>query len=93
MKRFYMVCFDICDQRRLRRVSNALENFGRRVQRSVFECWLDDDEMAELKTRMEHLADRQDDHVRYYGLCPKDVPGICIDGQGTVTADPDYIVL
>jgi CRISPR-associated protein Cas2 len=37
-----MVCFDVSDEHRLRRVANELENFGQRVQRSVFECWLDD---------------------------------------------------
>jgi len=93
MKRFYMVCFDICDHRRLRRVSNLLENFGRRVQLSVFECWLHEDELVELKNRLTRLADRREDHIRYYSLCPKDVPGVCIDGAGAVTTDPDYFVI
>ena len=90
MKRFFVVCFDICDPRRLRRVANELENFGVRVQRSVFECRLDDSELADLKDRLSQLIDAAEDHVRYYSLCPKDIPAIVIDGDGSVTAEPDY---
>jgi len=93
MTDFIMVCFDVSDQRRLRRVSNELENVGTRVQRSIFECRLREVELSELKKRLQQLIDPEEDHVRYYSLCHKDVPGILIDGTGEVTADPDYHLL
>jgi CRISPR-associated protein Cas2 len=92
MKGFYAVCFDICDQKRLRRVSAEVENFGTRVQRSLFECHLGDDEFEELKRRIAGWIDVKEDHVRYYPLCPKDAPGIIIDGAGEKTKDSDYYV-
>lgn len=93
MNRFYLVCFDVTDHRRLRRVADELENFGTRVQRSLFECWLDDAELEELKTRMEKHIDEDEDHVRYYTLCAKDIPNIQLDGPGAVVFDPDYHLL
>ena len=93
MSGFYVVCFDVSDSRRLRRVSNELENFGVRVQRSVFECHLDASDLDELKTRLLALIDEKEDNVRYYPLCPKDTPGIVVDGVGAVTGDPGFHLL
>ena len=41
MSRFTLVCFDVANERRLRRTANELENFGQRVQRSVLNAgWM-----------------------------------------------------
>ena len=37
MTTFYLICFDVRDAKRLRKIANEMENFGNRVQRSVFE--------------------------------------------------------
>ncbi len=37
-----LVAYDITDARRLRRVAEVCENFGVRVQYSIFECHLDE---------------------------------------------------
>jgi CRISPR-associated protein Cas2 len=92
MSDFIAVCFDIRDPKRLRRVSDALENFGIRVQRSLFECRLDENQLQELQDRIETLMDLKEDQVRYYPLCPKDVPKIIIDGIGFRTRDWDYFI-
>lgn len=93
MSRFYAVCFDVRDPRRLWRVSNEMENFGTRVQRSLFECRLSDDQYEALKQRIAEWIDAREDHVRYYPLCPKDVAGIVIDGTGDKTLDSDYFLV
>ena len=93
MMQFMLVCYDVCDSRRLQRVAKELENYGTRVQRSVFECRLNESELDELKNRLNDLIDEKEDHVRFYPLCPKDLPGILIDGPGNVTGDPDYHLL
>jgi len=91
--RFFMICFDIRDERRLVKVSDTLENYGCRVQRSVFECFLDEVQLSKLKAKMERLIDPGEDQVRYYVICPRDVKKILIDGPGTVTIDPDFLVI
>lgn len=93
MSAFFAVCFDVRNSRRLRRVSNEMENFGTRVQRSLFECHLDKDEFEGLKNRIAGWIDEKEDHVRYYPLCPKDTPCIVIDGCGKKTVDSDYYMV
>jgi CRISPR-associated protein Cas2 len=90
MSRLYIVCFDVADKRRLRAVSKTLEDFGKRVQFSVFECHLDKTEHQTLQQKIVELIDLEADHVRYYSLCPKDQNGILIDGKGQVTLDNDF---
>lgn len=53
---------------RLRKVAKQCVNYGQRVQNSVFECLLDPTQFADLKHRLESIADPQTDSVRYYFL-------------------------
>ena len=92
MASFYVICFDIMDERRLVKVSRALEDFGQRVQRSVFECYLNQADLERLRKRVEGVIDVEEDHVRYYSLCPKDVKKIIVDGPGEVLRDYDYLI-
>ncbi len=54
--------------RRLRRVAKACQDYGQRVQFSVFEIEVDPAQWTALKTRLEGLIDRQRDSLRYYYL-------------------------
>ncbi len=92
MKEFYVICFDVRDERRLARISNTLENFGTRVQRSLFECYLEEYELRRLKEKLAALGDFTEDQVRYYSICPKDKARMLIDGKGEVTRDPDFLM-
>lgn len=93
MNRMFIVCFDVGDDKRLRRIARELGNFGARVQKSVFECHLDDSELAALQQRLAKLLDEKEDNVRYYPLCRKDAGAILIDGPGRVTPDPDFVMI
>ena len=90
MTAFYVICFDVADSKRLRSVANELENHGARVQKSVFECWLTDQELDELKRLLAEIIDFEHDHVRYYGLCPKDIRNVQCDGGVPLTRDSSY---
>jgi CRISPR-associated protein Cas2 len=54
--------------RRLRKVAKQCENFGQRVQNSVFECLVDPTQFAELRHRLENIIDPEKDSLRYYYL-------------------------
>lgn len=90
---FYVICFDVHDAKRLRKISNEMENFGVRVQRSVFECHLKTVQLQELQKRLDDLMEHGEDQVRYYSLCGKDKQHIVVDGIGRVSGDPDYNLL
>ena len=93
MTAFYVICFDVHDDKRLRLISNEMENFGARVQRSVFECHLEVTQLQELQQRLSYLMEPSEDQVRYYHLCGKDKQQIVIDGAGRLSTDPDYTIL
>ncbi|MDH4319070.1 MAG: CRISPR-associated endonuclease Cas2 [Desulfobulbaceae bacterium] len=93
MSRMLVACFDVRDPRRLYRVAREMENFGVRVQKSVFECHLSEEQLTKLQQRIAEHIDQTEDHVRYYGMCNKDVSKIVVDGPGNVTIDPDFVML
>lgn len=55
-------------KRRLRRVAKACQDYGQRVQFSVFEIEVDPAQWATLKARLEGLIDPTQDSLRYYNL-------------------------
>ncbi len=55
-------------RRRLRRVARACENYGQRVQFSVFECLVDPAQWAVLRFRLLAEIDEEQDSLRFYFL-------------------------
>jgi CRISPR-associated protein Cas2 len=55
-------------KKRLRQVAKQCENWGQRVQNSVFECLLDSAQMVTLKNRLEKIIDPEKDSLRFYHL-------------------------
>lgn len=53
-------------RRRLRRVAKACENFGQRVQKSVFECKVDEKRLHILRKRLLDRIDEEEDSLRFY---------------------------
>lgn len=59
---------DIKGRRRLRRVAQHCENFGVRVQKSLFECVVREQDWAVLKARLLGEYDAKEDSLRFYFL-------------------------
>ena len=55
-------------KKRLRQVARACEDFGQRVQFSVFEIEVDPAQWAKLKARLEGIIRPEFDSLRYYFL-------------------------
>ena len=53
---------------RLRKVAKQCENYGRRVQNSVFECILDQAQCVKLKVVLSDIIDESVDSLRFYYL-------------------------
>ena len=54
--------------RRLRRVARACQDYGQRVQYSVFECEVDPAQWVSLKARLIREIDSDKDSLRFYRL-------------------------
>ena len=65
----YVIAYDISDDRRRTRLAHALEQWGNRVQYSVFECELTGRELVALLADVEAIATLALDRVRIYRLC------------------------
>lgn len=50
----------------MRRVARVCENYGQRVQNSVFECVVDNAKYTELKVKLKGIVDEQRDSIRFY---------------------------
>lgn len=59
---------DLAGRRRLRRVAKTCENFGIRVQNSVFECNVDQAQWTALRARLMDVFDAEADSLRFYFL-------------------------
>ena len=68
-QRMWLICYDIRNAKRLRRVAKTMERYGVRVQKSVFECWLEDQRLAELREAVGKIMDDKEDGLRLYYLC------------------------
>ena len=59
---------DAAGRRRLRRVARLCQDYGQRVQYSVFECQLDPAQWATLRARLIDEIDEREDSLRFYRL-------------------------
>lgn len=55
-------------KKRLRKVAKACQNYGQRVQNSVFECLIDPARLRQLQVTLENLIDKDKDSLRFYYL-------------------------
>lgn len=62
-----VVCYDIRDPRRLRRIHRCMRSWGLPLQYSVFYCRLNRAARRQMENQLRTLIDDQDD-VRVYGI-------------------------
>ncbi|MEW6284097.1 MAG: CRISPR-associated endonuclease Cas2 [Candidatus Eremiobacterota bacterium] len=84
---FILVSYDIVNDDIRAEVARILLGYGRRVQKSVFECVIDEKRFLQMKEQVDSTVDRLDDSVRYYTLCRRCLGNVQITGLGTVTED------
>ena len=90
---FYVISYDISDNRRRNQLAKVLKGFGTRVQYSVFEAHLNPTQYEDLKRAVARVVDVSEDSVRYYALCSTCTTRIEVPALGEVTSDPETIVV
>ena len=58
-------------KKRLRKIAKICQNYGQRVQNSVFECRVNEQEYLLLKSEIMKKMDAKKDSVRFYRLGTK----------------------
>ena len=65
---FYLICYDVVEDRRRNKVAHLLEGYGMRVQKSVFECMLTRAQQEMLQRKLNSYIEADEDQVRFYPL-------------------------
>jgi len=89
----WLVCYDISDPKRLRKVATACEDFGVRRQYSVFLCRVSATDMVRLRSRLYEIINLQEDQVLFIPLCAKCVGAIEALGRPTEEAEARDVVI
>lgn len=70
MRRQYLVTYDICDPKRLRRVFKTMKGFGEHVQFSVFQCDLPAMDLITMRQALTEIINHAEDQVLIFDLGP-----------------------
>lgn len=67
----YLICYDVCNPRRLYRVRKYLLAYKVGGQKSFFECWLTPAELREVRATLNELLDLSEDRAHIFQLDPR----------------------
>lgn len=70
MRKLYLVTYDICDDKRLRKVFKTMRNWGDHLQLSVFECQLGPTDVVKLKAELKDIINAAHDQILFVDLGP-----------------------
>lgn len=90
---FIVVTYDIVDDKRRTRIAKTMEDYGTRVQYSVFECILEEAHLAEMMATLKDHINPEEDSVRLYILCKGCITSVKMLGKGTLTEDKDVFII
>ena len=75
MRNTFLVCYDVANERRLRKVHKTMCGFGDRLQYSVFECQFTQADLARCRHLLSQIVDHGEDQVLFVDLGP-------VEGRG-----------
>lgn len=90
---FYVVAYDISDDKRRKKVADLLEGYGKRVQYSVFECLLTQAKYDELLKRLKKRVKLSEDSIRFYPLSRQNLSHVETWGGQPITTLPGSTVI
>lgn len=70
MRSGYIVSYDVCDPKRLRKILKTMRGFGDHIQLSVFRCELSEVEKARMIAKVDRLLHHVEDQVLIIDMGP-----------------------
>ncbi|MEW6221685.1 MAG: CRISPR-associated endonuclease Cas2 [Thermodesulfobacteriota bacterium] len=70
LEHLYLVSYDVCDDRRWRRLFKTMKGYGEWLQLSVFQCRLSRMRVVQLEAALAEIIDHGEDHVLIVDLGP-----------------------
>jgi CRISPR-associated protein Cas2 len=78
---FWIVSYDIPNDKRRSKVAKILEGYGRRAQRSVFECEINSEQCEKLERALQRVIDAEEDDIRFYPMNRADLKRVRLLGR------------
>lgn len=75
MRNSYLVCYDICDEKRLRKVFQTMRNYGDHLQYSIFECQFTPSDVVRCRGDLNKIIHHTEDQVLFVDLGPAEGRG------------------
>jgi CRISPR-associated protein Cas2 len=75
MRTSYLICYDIADDKRLRKVFQLMRGFGDHLQYSIFECQLTPSDLARCRAALAGIIHHDEDQVIFVDLGPAEGRG------------------
>lgn len=89
MRNVYLVCYDVADDKRLRKTYKKMRGFGDPLQYSVFRCELSPTEKQRLKEALWDILNWNQDRVMLLDLGPAGARGDeCVEYWGEPRVTP-----
>ena len=85
-----VVAYDISEDRRRARAAATLQQWGDRIQRSLFLCTIEPDTLTELRGHLTEIIDVDTDSVYMFRQCAACWETVEVIGQATVEDEPLY---
>lgn len=89
----YLVCYDISNPKRLRKVANICEDFGYRKQLSVFLVRVSATDFVRLRSRLYDTIDLNQDQVMFIPLTESGLKRMEAIGRPTDSYDKNDVVM
>jgi CRISPR-associated protein Cas2 len=89
----YLVCYDISDPKRLRKVARCCEDFGYRKQKSVFLCRVSATDFVRLRSRLYDLVNLDEDQVLFIPMTNSCLERMEAIGRPTDPHDKNDVVM
>ncbi len=89
---FYVVAYDIPDDKRRTRVHKILKGFGQWTEYSLFECFLTKKELLQMRAKLDRYLNNQQDRVRIYTICDACLPKIDTIGIPEPVETTSYLI-
>jgi CRISPR-associated protein Cas2 len=87
-----LIVYDIADNHRRSHLADFLEGHGRRVQESVFECFVSLEQMPVIFEQASRIVTTLD-NLRFYWIPSDAVPRTLTVGSALPAPPPDYYII
>lgn len=90
---YLVVAYDTPSNKRRNKLVNLLKNYGERRQYSLFELWVNKNQLAKLKLGIQNIVDNSEDTLAIYFLSPEALKRTIRIGHTELkpTEEPDFV--